>query len=117
MERSKTMAHLQRDGFVVVADFLDADRTRKLAESVEHYLTLVPTLPVDAVSFEADGKTIKSLSYLHRHAKYFEELSRDPYLVDFVEEYFGCTSRFLQMQYFAKEARVGSPAPWHQDNA
>jgi len=108
----------ERDGVVLIRDFLSPDEVVKIRGEIERYIREdLDSKPTDAATREADGVTVRNLWRLEQHC---------PSLVSFAEKEEICAlvGRLVKgapvlvgIETFNKPARIGSGVPYHQDNA
>lgn len=122
-----------RDGFVVIPDFLPAAELRELRAMMDGVLdgTLAPETPAPgsqdfhlqwepgvqhdpAVTRRDKIRVVFHLAHTH---SYFWRLATSSRMLDLVEALIGPNIRYYTDQTFVKPARHGSEVPWHQDSA
>ena len=106
-----------RDGFVILREFLDEQEIGEVRENVERYIEeVIPTMPPEQVYYEVPERmeTLKQLQRMHTHDPFFEEL--------FVRRLRPLAEVLLDgdviptnLQYFNKPPGVSKPTPVHQD--
>lgn len=106
-----------RDGFVILRNYLNAEEVADLEENIERYKTeVLPTLPEDQAFYEARGDTqaIMRLQRMQIHDTYFREMYNS-------EQFRGLAhhlmdgAREASLQWFNKPAQIGQLTPAHQD--
>ena len=112
-------SQFQRDGFVVLREFLPADQFLELRRELERYIRdVVPTLH-DSHAFYEDRARPETLKQL-------QHMSVDPYFAAYVDHpaWRGLAARLLgepvtpisAAEWFNKPAGTEHPTPAHQDN-
>lgn len=74
-------------------------------------------LPVGDFTLESDGQTVRNYWRMQDHDPYFRSLAERPVLLDLVAPLVRGMPQVMGVESFNKPAAVGSPVPWHQDNA
>lgn len=107
-----------RDGFLVVRDFIPPAELRDLAANIDRYIRdIVPGLP-DAVAFYQDRarpETLKQLQHMGRDA-YFAAWRSDPRCLDLARTLLGVPVEAKEPEWFNKPPGTEHPTPPHQDN-
>ncbi len=120
-----------RDGFVIVPDFLPPGELRELRQMMDAVLDdrLKPDRPgVDAFRVQWEPRVkddpaiarrnkIRVIFHLAHTHSYFRRLVASRRVQDLVEALLGPSPKFFTDQTFFKPARHGSEVPWHQDSA
>lgn len=107
-----------RDGYVALRGFLDADEVEELRGEIDRYTREVAAgLPAEEVFYEVKGQeeTIKQLQRMHRYDAYFRRLFFADRFVKLAEALLGDAAAGQNLQWFNKPPRVGQPTPPHQD--
>ena len=106
-----------RDGFVLVEGFLDPAEVDELDGQLERYVReIVPRVAEGHAFFESSG-AIKHVSTPEIYDGYFRQLMARPATEQAVAACLGGPVEGIASEVFYKSARVGSAAPYHQDNA
>src|SRR5262245_40674949 len=107
-----------RDGFVIVRQFLPADEFTTLTANLERYIReVVPTLP-DKHAFYVDKgrpETLKQLQHMDVDS-YFREYARHPLWLGLARELLGEDASVQAPEWFNKPPGQEAPTPPHQDN-
>ena len=107
-----------RDGFVVVRNFLPADEFAVLRQNLARYLReVVPTLP-DSDAFYEDRSRPDTLKQLQQMAcdAFFAEYTHNPRWVALAEALLGEPAAADQPEWFNKPPGTNHVTPPHQDN-
>lgn len=107
-----------RDGFVVVRNFLGAAELAELARELDRYVRdVVPTLP-DTAAFYLDRtrpETLKQLQHMTGDP-YFARYADHPRWHELARSLVGEGVTCLEPEWFNKPPASDSPTPPHQDN-
>lgn len=107
-----------RDGFVVVREFLPPRVFAELRSELRRYIaSVVPTLP-DTHAFYDDKRrpeTLKQMQFLEQDA-YFGQCVEQPRWRDLATQLLGESAVFKGCEWFNKPAGTNHPTPPHQDN-
>jgi phytanoyl-CoA hydroxylase len=107
-----------RDGFVVVRNFLPADELEVLRQNLDRYIgVVVPTLP-DTDAFYEDRNRPETLKQLQRMAcdPFFAAYSHNPRWVALAEALLGEPAAAEPSEWFNKPQGTNHVTPPHQDN-
>ena len=112
-------SRFQRDGFVLVENFLSPDELTTLQHELTRYIDqVVPHLSSRHVFYEAgDNGPIKHLTSLDLHDDFFKQMLSRPATLQVVEACLGTPAEPFASEVFYKHAHVGTETPYHQDNA
>lgn len=111
-------ANWDRDGYVVVRQFLSEEEVIVLRGEIDRYISdVLPGVPELEVMYEEPGKpeTLKRLGHMSRFDDYFENLINTGKFVELAEVLLGDKVDPQYCQLFNKPARVGLETPPHQD--
>ena len=115
-ERYKT--DFDRDGFVIVPQFLPHADWEELARNLDRYIReVVPTLP-DSAAFYIDRsrpETLKQMQHMHGDS-FFRDYTKHPAWVDLARTLIGEEANADSPEWFNKPPASNSPTPPHQDN-
>lgn len=107
-----------RDGFVVIRQFLPAEEFQRLRANIDRYIReVVPRLP-DADAFYDDPtrpETLKQLSRIEQDA-FFAEYLRNPLWKAATEDLLGEACDAVGAEWFNKPPATHHVTPPHQDN-
>jgi phytanoyl-CoA hydroxylase len=118
IDLDKLAADYERDGVVRVRGFFAADEVARIRHELDRYCReIAPTLPKDAVVFEADGVAVRNLWRMETFDPFFAQLATRPEIRQLVGKLVHGKPFLLGVETFNKPARVGSGVPPHQDNA
>lgn len=107
------------DGFVVVERFMSESEVVELDRQIEQYIEqVVPTVDEGDVFYESGNSgPVKHLSAPELYDGWFRDRMIRPSTVELVSACLEQPVEALASEVFYKPARVGSAAPYHQDNA
>lgn len=109
----------ERDGYVSIPGFFDADQISRLQENKERFVReVVPTMPETEVYYDDkdDPNTLKQLQNMGKHDPFFGSLLEpDSKLSALAEICLGEAVRPVNLQYFNKSPIASTPTPPHQD--
>ncbi|MBD3673144.1 MAG: phytanoyl-CoA dioxygenase family protein [Planctomycetaceae bacterium] len=118
MNPQELKAHYDRDGFLVVPQFLPDEDFAELKRELDHYIqTVVPTLP-DSDAFYVDKsrpETLKQLQHMGGDP-FFREYANHPRWKELAELLLGEEANSRGAEWFNKPAGTNAPTPAHQDN-
>ena len=118
MNYHQVRPEFERDGFVVLPQFLSQDEFAELNENLARYIrTVVPTLS-DADAFYQDKSRPETLKQLQRMGvdPFFATYSNHPRWQAMAEALLGERVAGQQPEWFNKPPAVVHPTPPHQDN-
>jgi len=118
VSQSDVKAKYDRDGFVVVRQFLDPDELRKLSEQLDRYIRdVVPGLS-DAHAFYADKTNRQTLKQLQHMAvdDFFRQYMQHPSWNALAKELCGEEVNAAEPEWFNKPRGTRQVTPPHQDN-
>jgi phytanoyl-CoA hydroxylase len=113
-----TKPEFDRDGFVVVPQFLTGDELTELQRELDRYISqVVPTLPhADAFYHErTDARTLRQLQHMGKDP-YFEACRRHPRWMELAELLVGEPVEGQEPEWFNKPPNLDHATPPHQDN-
>lgn len=111
-------SEFDRQGYVVIRQFLDADRIEDLRNQIVRYLdNVVPRIPQRDVYREiaGDDRSIKQLIRMNQYDDYFAELLGSDPFVSVAELLLGGSVIGKNIQWFNKPAGLSRATPPHQD--
>lgn len=118
VDRNQLLRDYQRDGVVLVREFLTASEVAEVREEIDRYIREdVDSKPVDAATKEADGIAVRNLWRLEQHNPRLREIADRTAIRDLIAPLVSGTPVLAAIETFNKPARVGSGVPYHQDNA
>lgn len=118
MDLQAAKAAFDRDGFVHIKGFLNADEVAALNTNLQRYIDeVLPTLPAEAGFYEIKDRpdSLMRLQNMYDYDGYFRELYFDRRCIELGEALLGDQLRPKNMQWFNKPARIGNQTPPHQD--
>jgi phytanoyl-CoA hydroxylase len=107
-----------KDGFVVIPQFLKGDEFAELQQNLDRYVReVVPHLP-DADAFYHDRERPETLKQLHRMDcdPYFSDYAKNPKWTALGEALIGEAGGAQSMEWFNKPPAITHITPPHQDN-
>lgn len=108
----------EQDGVVRVRNFLSAAEVADVRHEIERYIREdLPNKPLDARTLEADEKTVRNLWRLEQHNPYLKRIAARSEILQLIAPLVHGEPVLVGVETFNKPARIGSPAPYHQDNA
>jgi hypothetical protein len=118
-DKTALRRRFSEDGFVIVEDFLSSEEADRLDRELERFIRMVvPRLEEPDVFHESGSNgPIKHLGRLEVYDSYFEQLQTRPKTLELVAACLGTQTEPIGSEVFFKQARVGSAALYHQDNA
>lgn len=118
LDQQQFNADYERDGVILIRDFLSADEVAAVRAELERYIRDdLATKPVDARTFEKDEKTVRNLWRLEQHNQFFRKLAERADIRSLVAPLVHGEPVLAGVETFNKPARIGSGVPYHQDNA
>lgn len=110
-------ADYERDGFVVIPQFLTGDDFTELTSELDRYIAdVVPTLP-DSAAFFQDRKSPETLKQMqHMQDQYFVDYAEHPRWKQLAETLFGEPAFSKRPEWFNKPPNTDHETPPHQDN-
>lgn len=117
-EAEQLKESFDRDGYVVLRGFLNADALQALHKNLQRYIDeVVPSLPKEDVYFETKGNesTLKQLIRMSQHDSFFADMQKQGAFREVAEILLGRAASSQNMQFFNKPAKIGAPTPPHQD--
>ena len=119
MNYDKHKAQFERDGYVVVRQFLPDDEFAQLRDNLDRYVReVVPALP-DADAFyqdRDDPETLKQLQHIEQRDSFFSGYRTSPRWVALAEALLGETAEANGPEWFNKPPGTEHATPPHQDN-
>ena len=114
----KILTDYERDGFVVIRQFLSAGEVADVRAELDRYIREdLASLPPDAATREADGKTVRNLWRIEKYNPKLRALAEREDIRAIVAALVHGEPVLAAVETFNKPARVGSGVPYHQDNA
>jgi phytanoyl-CoA hydroxylase len=111
-------ADFDRDGFVIVRNFLASPDFAELTANLERYIAeVVPTLPATHAFYDdpARPETLKQMQYLSVDP-YFRAYREHRRWCELAETLIGEPARAEEPEWFNKPSGTNHPTPPHQDN-
>ncbi|WP_342645578.1 phytanoyl-CoA dioxygenase family protein [Mucilaginibacter sp. CSA2-8R] len=108
----------ERDGYVFIPAFFNADQVTAVKWELERYITeVVPHMPANHVMYEdkANPATLKQMQDLQTHSAFFNNLMCGSELEKLAEAVLGEKVIGKNVEYFNKPPRIGKSTPPHQD--
>jgi phytanoyl-CoA hydroxylase len=107
-----------RDGFVIIRQFLAGSDLAELNANLDRYIRdVVPTLPETAAFFQDRNRpeTLKQMQHMHGDA-FFRDYPRHPKWDELARTLVGEEAACNSPEWFNKPPGVEHPTPPHQDN-
>ncbi|MFM2096728.1 MAG: hypothetical protein RIS70_3852 [Planctomycetota bacterium] len=107
-----------RDGFVVIRQFLDPASLAVLQGELDRYIReVVPTLPETAAFYQdrAKPETLKQMQHMHEDP-FFRDYVHHPQWRQLAETLIGEPTNCDSPEWFNKPPGTNHPTPAHQDN-
>jgi len=118
MISESTKPEFDRDGFVVVSQFLAGEGLAELCRELDRYINeVVPSLS-DADAFyheRTDARTLRQLQHMGKDS-YFDACRRSPHWMQLAELLVGEPVEGQEPEWFNKPPSLDHPTPPHQDN-
>ena len=118
IDTRKLLTDYERDGFVVIRQFLSAGEVADVRAELDRYIREdLASLPPDAATREADGKTVRNLWRIEKYNPKLRALAEREDIRAIIGTLVHGEPVLAAVETFNKPARVGSGVPYHQDNA
>ena len=118
IDTRKLLTDYERDGFVVIRQFLSAGEVADVRAELDRYIREdLASLPPDAATREADGKTVRNLWRIEKYNPKLRALAEREDIRAIIGTLVHGEAVLAAVETFNKPARVGSGVPYHQDNA
>lgn len=112
------LQNYERDGVVLIRQFLTADEVAEVRAELDRYIRDdLAAQPVDARTFEKDEKTVRNLWRLEKYNPWFLKLGEREDIRALIAPLVHGEPVLVGVETFNKPARIGSGVPYHQDNA
>jgi phytanoyl-CoA hydroxylase len=108
-----------KDGYVIVRDFLSAEDFAELNHNLDRYIDeIVPTLPDNKAFYQDKSRpeTLKQMQHMGECDPYFRHYLEHPRWTALAETLLGEPIRFKDPQWFGKPPLTMHITPPHQDN-
>ncbi len=108
-----------RDGFVLIRNFLSADECEPLFAALDRYIReVVPLIPDESAFYQDKSRpeTLKQMHHLAKYEPYFEEYSRHQKWNVLARTLIGEEAHSAGPEWFNKPPKTDHPTPPHQDN-
>ena len=108
-----------RDGFVLIRNFLSADECGPLFTALDRYiLEVVPSIPDESAFYQDKSRpeSLKQLQHLEKHEPYFEGYCSHPKWNVLASTLIGEEAHTLGPKWMDKPPKTDHPTPPHQDN-
>ena len=118
IDQSQLLADYERDGVVLIRQFLSADEVTAVRAELARYIRDdLASKPADAATFETDGRTVRNLWRLELHNDKLRALADRADIRAVIAPLVHGEPVLAAVETFNKPARIGSGVPYHQDNA
>lgn len=105
-------------GVLKLANLFDEASVLRIHKAIDAYIgDTLPALPKGDYVMEADGKSVRNLWRMDKHAPFFDELANSERLLGVVAPFVKGDPVVMSVETFNKPAQSGSGVPPHQDNA
>ncbi len=115
---SQARDDFQRDGFVILRQFLAPKELSELKSNLDRYVReVVPEIPATDVMYEdkQDPNTLKQLAHIRMHDAFFRDLIESPKWLGLAESLLKDNALPQELEWFNKPPKVGKATPPHQD--
>jgi len=117
-DSSRLTQDYERDGVVLIRQFLSADEVAEVRREIDRYIREdLAAKTADARTMEADGRTVRNLWRLEQHDAKLRALGERADICAFIAPLVRGEPLLMAVETFNKPARIGSGVPYHQDNA
>jgi phytanoyl-CoA hydroxylase len=118
IDMKKAKADFDRDGYVVLRQFLSPAEVSALQRELNRYvMEVAPKIPATDVMYEnkENPETLKQLARIRQHDPYFADLIERPKWKGLAETLLADEAVPQELEWFNKPPVVGKPTPPHQD--
>lgn len=108
----------ERDGYVFIPAFFNADQVTAVKWELERYITeVVPGMPANHVMYEdmTNPATLKQMQDMQEYSTFFNDLMCGSEMEKLAEAVLGEKVIGKNVEYFNKPPRIGKSTPPHQD--
>ncbi len=108
----------ERDGYVFIPAFFNADQVTAVKWELERYITeVVPGMPANHVMYEdmTNPATLKQMQDMQKYSTFFNDLMCGSEMEKLAEAVLGEKVIGKNVEYFNKPPRIGKSTPPHQD--
>ncbi len=115
---SEILENYERDGFVIVRQFLSGADLQRLQAELDRYIQEVVPLRPPGDAFYADPNKPETLKQMHRLEldSFFQDYQKSPRWTELAEQLLGEPAFSHGAEWFNKPPGGSSPTPPHQDN-
>ena len=121
MDAGRTKSDYERDGYVVLENFMPSDMLRELREETDRFVAAAGSNRLAGDDFDVietpTGPNLRRIANPERLSKIYDRAMRWNPLVDLVAELLGGTCRFDHGKLNFKPPSGGGALDWHQDYA
>ena len=118
IDRHQLLQDFERDGIVVIRQFLTSDEVAVVRSEIDRYVREeLASKPADAATLEADGKTVRNLWRIQLYNELLGSIAARHDICDLIAPLVRGETVLAAVETFNKPARIGSGVPYHQDNA
>lgn len=117
-EAGQAAQRMSEHGFVVLDNLFSEDEIRPISDEVDNIIAgRAAYFPQSELVYEpgAEPPRVRNAFHLHRYHDLFMDVARRPKLVGILQQILGAPLRIYGSHLFAKQARVGTVVPPHQD--
>lgn len=118
MSLETVVTEFNRDGFAVLPAFFSAAELAAVNQEVDRIIAgQAEYMPAEELAWEKDTApgTLRDAFRMHRYHTAFMDLARHARMTEVAARLLGAPLRLYASQMFAKQPRVGSVVPLHQD--
>jgi ectoine hydroxylase-related dioxygenase (phytanoyl-CoA dioxygenase family) len=118
LDPQQILADYERDGVVLIPSLLSPAEVAEVRAELDRYTREdLASLPPDAATMEADGRTVRNLWRLENHNPRLRALAERADIRALIGKLVHGEPVLAAVETFNKPARIGSGVPYHQDNA
>jgi len=116
LKYSKNKSYFNQHGFCVINSFFNRIELKNLNKKVKSFIQeKSKKLKGKNINF-TKNKTVNTLHDVNKFDKYFKKFALKKKNLDLAKFFLDSTPEFRKCEIFAKPAKIGMPAPPHQDN-
>lgn len=112
----KNKLYFDQNGFCVINSFFNATELKKLDKKVKNFIkNKSKKLKGKNINF-TKNKTVNTMHDVNKFEKYFKKFALQKKNFNLAKFFLNSAPEFRKCEIFAKPAKIGMPAPPHQDN-
>ena len=116
LKYSKNKSHFDKYGFCVIDSFFNHTEVKNLDKKIKSFIQKKAKLLKGKNINFTKNKIINTMHDVDKFEKYFKKFALKKKNLDLASFFLDSTPQFRKCEIFAKPAKVGMPAPPHQDN-